>query len=334
MTPDQADAIAALCVFAAFADGSKGDAEREHIKAVFETLDGASHAGVYQRVMLKKTSATAEAAKLDTSELRSLAYEMAVAVCDADGVLAPAEREFLKQLAADLGIAGAEASTVEDEYEQVARELGAAPDDSVAVAPIPLEAEPAPAPPPAATPAPNPVDAEVDRMVLKYAILNAALELLPQNLATLAIIPIQTKMVYRVGKRYGVNLDAGHIKEFIGVVGVGMTGQVVENFARDLFGKIGKKVLGKTMGGMGKKVIKQTTSSLMTFATTYALGRVAKQYYAGGRTLSAIDLKSLFTSEVAQGKQVFEHHRPQIEQTSQTINPADVLKMVRGGGPL
>jgi hypothetical protein len=56
---------------------------------------------------------------------------------------------------------------------------------------------------------------EVDKMILNYAILNGALELLTDSLATMAIIPLQMKMVYRIGKAHGYELDRGHIKELL-----------------------------------------------------------------------------------------------------------------------
>jgi len=142
------------------------------------------------------------------------------------------------------------------------------------------------------------ISAEVDSSILKYSILNGALELLPQGLATMAIVPLQMKMVYGVGKAYGVSLDRGHIKELIATVGVGMTSQVVEGFARDLLGGLAKKFLGKTAG----KMVSTATGAAMSFATTYALGQVAKQYYAGGRKLSSVDLRALFSREVERAK--------------------------------
>jgi hypothetical protein len=47
---------------------------------------------------------------------------------------------------------------------------------------------------------------------------------------------------------------------------------------------------------MGKTVGNQAASSVMSFATTWALGQLAQQYYAGGRKLSAIELRSMFGS--------------------------------------
>ena len=50
---------------------------------------------------------------------------------------------------------------------------------------------------------------EQDRVILNYAILNGALELLPDSLASMAIISLQMKMMYRIGKSYGFDLDRG-----------------------------------------------------------------------------------------------------------------------------
>ena len=65
-------------------------------------------------------------------------------------------------------------------------------------------------------------EAELDKSILNYSILNGALELLPQSMASMAIIPLQMKMVYRIGKSYGYELDRGHIKDFLATAGIGM----------------------------------------------------------------------------------------------------------------
>ena len=348
MTPEQADAVASICIFAALADGQKHPEEREHLKTVFDSLDGSSHAQVYQRVVLKQTDLAAETAKLDSPELKQLAYEMAVCTTDADGVTTDAERAFLADLAGKLDIPSAQATVVREEADTVASfeleeeaksetltleditgeaaavGVGVAAGGAMAVA-----SSGAPSKPDEAT-AESAADAarekKLDSMVLKYSILNGALELLPQNLATMAVLPLQTKMVYRIGKEHGYSLDRKSIMEFIGVLGVGMTSQVVENFARDLFGSLAKKALGKTAG----KLVKKSTGPLMTFATTYAMGQVAKQYYAGGRTLKAVDLKAIFTREVEQGKKMFVKHEGDVQNASRNIKPTEVLNMVRG----
>ena len=331
------EAIGAICAMAALADGSTSPTERERIEGIFKGLSDSAGdearalATAYRRVMLKQTSVEAEAKALGSPEARAYAYEMAVAVCDADGRHSDAEGRFLEQLRAALGLSGKEAATVLDEADELAEIDLTAPVAATAAAAVGVgaAATAATAGPRNAPPLPpdaRNVSAEVDSSILKYSILNGALELLPQGLATMAIVPLQMKMVYGVGKAYGVSLDKGHIKELIATVGVGMTSQVVEGFARDLLGGLARKFLGKTAG----KVVKTATGAAMSFATTYALGQVAKQYYAGGRKLSSVDLRAIFGREVERAKGLYAQHRPQIEQSARTLDPRQVLSMVRG----
>jgi len=329
------EAIGAICAMAALADGSTSPTERERIEGVFKGLSDSAGdearalATAYRRVMLKQTSVEAEAKALGSAEARAYAYEMAVAVCDADGRHSDAEGRFLEQLRAALGLSGSEAATVLDEADELAEidltapvAAAAAVGVGAAAATVGAGSRSAPPLPPDA----RNVSAEVDSSILKYAILNGALELLPQGLATMAIVPLQMKMVHGVGKAYGFPLDKGHIKELIATVGVGMTSQVVEGFARDLLGGLARKFLGKTAG----KVVGAATGTAMSFATTYALGQVAKQYYAGGRKLSSIDLRALFGREVERAKGLYAQHQPQIERSAKTLDPRQVLSMVRG----
>ena len=76
-------------------------------------------------------------------------------------------------------------------------------------------------------------------MILRYAILDGALQLLPETLATMAIIPLQMKMVWRIGKAHGHDLDRASIKEFLATAGIGLGSQMVEGFARKLIGGFG-----------------------------------------------------------------------------------------------
>jgi uncharacterized protein (DUF697 family)/tellurite resistance protein len=335
MDTRQIEAIGAICVMAALADGSTSPAERERIDGIFKGLadggdDARALATAYRRVMMKQTSLEAEAQALGSPEARAYAYEMAVAVCDADGRHSDAEGKFLEGLRGSLGVSSSDAASVLREADEMAElDLAtpvAATATAAAAAGAAVGAGARPSTPPALPPDARSVSAEVDSSILKYSILNGALELLPQGLATMAIVPLQMKMVYGVGKAYGFSLDKGHIKELIATVGVGMTSQVVENFARDLLGGLAKKYLGKTAG----KVVGVATGAAMSFATTYALGQVAKQYYAGGRKLSSVDLRALFSREVERAKGLYAQHKPQIEESARTLDPRKVLSMVRG----
>jgi hypothetical protein len=70
----------------------------------------------------------------------------------------------------------------------------------------------------------------------------------------------------------------------------------------------------------------------MSFAMTYALGRVAQRYYAGGRRLDAASLKSAFTELLAEARGLVPHYRADIEQRAQSINPRELASLIRGTG--
>lgn len=299
---------------AAFADGGKADAERERLREIAGALagPGVDMPALYRDVLLRKVTVEAAAGRLAGRPAAALAYEMAVGVCDADGAQTAAEREFLSRLRGLLGLDTASAAAADRDVGQVVLAPVAAVAAAGAAAPPPL---------PSRTPA---ADAETDGMILNYAILNGALELLPENLATMAIIPLQMKMVYRIGKRHGYELDRGHIKEFAATAGLGLTSQVVEGFARKLL----KGVLGKGMvGGVANQVV----ASAFSFASTYALGKVAQAYYGGGRTLGAVQLKALFDDTVAKAKGMHAQHLPSIRQKAAGLDLPALLSEVRSG---
>jgi len=308
MTPERA--ILTLALYAAFADGEKHDRERETLRAMAESLGGnADLADLYQAVLLKRVSlADAIAALSDTGE-RQLAYEMALGVCEADGRMSPAEHTFLAELKRQLGLAAEAAQRIEDEAEAIV-EL------SEAAAPGPVVAVQA-----------SVSEAELDKSILNYSLMNGALELLPQSWASMAIIPLQIKMVYAIGRAHGVSLDQGHIKEFIAAAGVGLTSQYLEQFGRKLLGGLLGKMAGKTVGKVGGAA----TGMAFSFATTYALGQLAKRYYAGGRVMNTTLLQDTFQNLLGPAKQLQTQYLPQIRQQAETLDMGRVMAMVRGG---
>lgn len=312
MEADTREALAAVCLMAAFADGQKDDAERTHLKQVYDSLDLPNAPALYQKVLLRQTSLADEAQALIDPATRTLAYEMAVGVCDADGQTTADERAFLERLRSALDLDAGHATAVLHQAEALA--------DAPVTAPATASAASA-----AGSAAPTADDAELDGTILRYATLNGALELLPESLSTMAIIPLQMKLVYSVGQHYGYDLDRGHLKDFLATVGVGMTSQVVEGYARTLLGGFLKKSMGRAAGTMGKAA----TSSALSFATTYALGQAARTYYRQGRNISMDDLKAQFQTYVEDGKQLFDQHEGAVRQRADTINPTDLLSMVR-----
>lgn len=314
MTPQETRAILTLSLLAAFVDGDKHERERAEIKRIAEGLsadEGLNLPSLYHDVLMKRVSIVSAARDLPGVESRQLAYEMAVCVCDADGVQSQPEQRFLEELRATLAIAAPAATS----FARSADELAAVPLGTAGTTPA------------ATTPAGKTPDSEeIDRAILNAAILNGALELLPETLSTMAIIPLQMKLVYRIGQEHGYELDRGHVKDFLATAGVGLTSQFIEQAGRKLLGGL----LGKLGGGIGRGLGNQAVSSGMSFASTYALGHVAKRYYAGGRQLSTDMLKEAYASVVQEARQLQSQYLPAIQDKARTLDATKVLAMVRG----
>jgi uncharacterized protein (DUF697 family)/tellurite resistance protein len=327
MNPEQQRAILTLTLFAAFADGDKHAREREEIRRIADAL--AADAGtpdlmrLYQDVLLKRASLESAVAALGEAEHRQLAYEMAVCVCEADGHTSEAERRFLDDLKVRLGLDAGRVEAIENEADAIV-ELSQA---AAPYLPATSAAAAAAAAGPVVAAQPNVSEAELDKSILNYSLLNGALELLPQSWASMAIIPLQIKMVYGIGKAHGVSLDQGHIKEFIAAAGVGLTSQYLEQFGRKLLGGLLGKAAGKTVGKIGGAA----TGMAFSFATTYALGQLAKRYYAGGRRMDTTMLRDTFQNLLGPAKQMQTRYLPQIQQQAASLDMGRVMAMVRGG---
>jgi len=320
LTLEETRAVLSVALLAAFSDGLKDDREREAVKRVADALGpdaGFDLPGLYRDVLLAKPDLAKVAAELRSPESRQLAYEMAVGVCDADGAQGPAERTFLAKLAEALALPAAAASATSARADEVAEAAFAPTEAPAATASAPVSGT--------VLGKANISDAEMDKVILNAAITNAALELLPESLASMAIIPLQMRLVYRIGKAHGYEMDRTHAKDFIATLGVGLTGQYLEQFGRKLLGGL----LGGLGGGIGRGVGRQAASSGLTFATTYALGRVAQRYYAAGRTIDTATLKQTFASLLDEARGLAPRYREQIEQKAGTIDVRNLASLVR-----
>lgn len=324
MNLQQQQSVLTIAMLAAFADGAKDDTEREEIRRIAQSLAAEGNMPdlprLYQDVLLRRTSLESAAAALQDPTHRQLAYEMAVCVCDVDGRQTPTEREFLAHLKQTLQLGSAATAAFDQEEQALLNALDSATATTATKPGLPV---PVPSGPSAAA---VQRDAELDKSILNYALLNGALELLPQSWASMAIIPLQIKMVHAIGLAHGVELDRGHIKEFIAAAGVGMASQYVEQFGRKLLGGLLGKVAGKTLGNIGQAA----TGMAFSFATTYALGQVAKRYYAGGRVMSTAMLRESFQDMLGPAKQLQTEYLPQIRQKAATLDAGQIMSMVRG----
>lgn len=300
-------AVLTIAMLAAFADGENSEVERTALRRMAESFGPDSQINlwdIYQDVVDRHRQLGDVVAQLTTPEARSLAYDMAAGVCEADGSVNDRERAFLDALHAAL-------------------HPGAATPPPL-LAPASPGSSPAPAG--VAPPLLEPVDTgAIDKMVLNYAILNGALEMLPHGLATMAIVPLQMRMVFRIGKKYGYALDSGHIRDFLATAGVGLASQAVEGMARRLLGGLA----GGLLGGLGGAVVGTGTSFGFAFAGTYAIGHLADRYYAGGRKMDSTILRDTYARLLTDGKALFGQHSGAVQARARTLNPADVINLVR-----
>jgi uncharacterized protein (DUF697 family) len=229
---------------------------------------------------------------------------MAVAVAESDGVRSDAERAFLEKLRGLLGVDAAPAAELERQTQVLL------------TTPVAAAASPQ-----------TPDRATLDARILNAAILNGALELLPESLATMAIIPLQMRLVYDVGLAHGYALDRGHVTELLATVGAGVTGQAVEQVGRRILGGILGSIGGRMLGGLGR----QAVSSGVAFATTYALGQVAREYYASGRRIDAAQLKEVFQRMLQEARGMAGQYSGQIAEKARTIDVSSLASLVKRG---
>ncbi len=314
MTDQERDAVLGICLLAALCDGANDDSEKAEIDRISRTLaggGGADLAALHQDVQAGRRTLESSAGALGSPEARQLAYELAVCVCNADGAQSAPEAEFLGRLHRALGLEPAAVAAFSRQAE------------AVAALALPPASRGAGAGAPPGTPDP----AEIDQWILSASILNGALDLLPHSLATLAVIPLQMRLVYRVGRAYGYELDQGHVRDLLATVGVGLTSQAIEQVGRRLVGGLLRAVGGGMLGSLGS----QATGTALSFATTYALGQVAKRYYAGGRVIDAEGLRQVFEQMLGEARGLGERYAGEMQQKARSIDVGHLVESIRSG---
>lgn len=299
MNDSDREPIVTIALLAALADGQASAEERVKLEESLNRLGVSSVGNVAQQVAAGEVRLSNVTQRLSSDEARRLAYETAVVVCNTDGPANQKEIEFLAELRSALGLPAASVAGVD----QQARAAANAQVNSGSPPPV----------------------AGLDEFIQQQAIIAAALELLPEGLANLAILPLQLRMVYQIGQKHGQQLDANQIKDLAGTLGIGAAAQVVEGAVRKVFGGLTKGLLGGMLGG----VAGVAAGAAVTFASTYALGHVAKQYYAQGRSLSAADLRALFARFQEEAKGLFPKLQDQIQAQSKSLNLQSILGSLR-----
>jgi len=306
MNADDASRITQIALMAAMADGQISPEEQRELASVASRLGVPAATTAIDQPAAARQGIGVLAASLTDADARRTAYEVALAVCSVDGAPNPPEQAFLSALHGALGLAPA----ATHEFEDHLRALTAAPLGGALAA---------------ATPTTD--DASLDERILQQAMLTGALELLPDRLANLAILPLQLRLVYEVGQRYGQQLDANQVKDLVGTFGLGAAAQMVEGLVRKVLGGVASNIIGGLLGG----ATGVAAGAAVTFAATYALGHAAKQYYAQGRKISAEDLRSLFTRFQGEAQGLLPQVSGQIQSLAKQVHLPDVLSQIRSG---
>lgn len=301
---DQAAAVT-LALLAAAADGTQSPAEQAQLTTLAAKAGVSDLPALAKQVAAGKVGLREVAARFSDDAARREAYEIALLVCNADGPANAREQTFLTDLRAALGLGATDLRTTEQGVRALA---------TVSVAPAGAGASGA-----------TGSEAALDETILQQAMLTGALEILPDRLANLAILPLQLRLVYQVGQHYGQSLDADQIKDLAGTLGIGAAAQLVEGMVRKVLGGLTGGLLGGMLGG----ATGLAAGAAVSFAATYALGHVAKQYYAQGRKLSAEDLRSLFARFQEDARGLLPRVQDQIRRLAGTLNLQEVVDQLR-----
>ncbi|WP_394847696.1 TerB family tellurite resistance protein [Pendulispora brunnea] len=286
-----------ILVAVAKADGRLLAEERT---ALEEALEGVSLPdGVTLETLLEEeTDVEAQIQRIVSPEARRQTYDAAVAIALVDGERVSQENAILDRMKAAFGYA---ASIVPP-----------APNAVVAAVPPPQErggflADLVSETKDTILPSnikkvddPKRRGAEIEEDVLKYSIMSAVLGAFPVPgvaIATdVAVVALQAKLVRDIGQYFGNTMDKKAVSSLLGGV-VGGTGM-----------RIAVNNLAKLVPGWGS-VVGATTS----FATTWAIGKVAERYFASGGTVPVAQLRKEFKDAKKDGKEAYDKNKESVE---------------------
>jgi uncharacterized protein (DUF697 family)/tellurite resistance protein len=318
MQDQDREPVVTICLLAALVDGARSREEQAQFERIVAQLGGTPVAD--------GNATLTETARRLSPEARRLAYEMAVSVVYADGDANDLERAFLDELRAALALADDGVGTLDEEALSLAEApLGPGKPEPDGDRRIPRGLFASQGGIPTISP-----DAALDNLIRKQALLTGALELLPQNIASLAIIPLQMRLVHRIGTDYGQGLDLDQIRDLLGAMGIGAAAQVLDGMSRRIIGSLGRGLLGSVLGGIVGGTAGAAAGAGLSFVTTYALGHAAKQYYAQGRELSREDLAALYRRFRQEAEAILPGVQEQIHQQSQHMDLPKLLASIRG----
>ena len=255
-------ALIKLALLAACADSDGDGNGQAQLRRAAESLSAAAGENLaltLRDILLRRVALETLAAPLARPELKHLAYQVAVCICNADSAHNDLEHAFLERLRVALALDVRGARSFEREAD--------------AITGVPLQPDPSRAPLASAHPVD---DALVERMIEEYAELTAALAARAEPLPLLATLPLEMKLIYRVGKVYGEEPDRGQIHALLRQIDCDPVAHYVAAGG------------GLILAGAWDRprvhdaaAVEQVSRG--SYARTRALGRVARTVYGEGR---------------------------------------------------
>lgn len=285
MAINEREAAASLKVlaFMANADGTMHADERSVIDDAVTSanLPGVTTASIADG----KHDLDSALAEITSQEARDATFTSAFAIAYADRDCLPSEQAVLDRIE--------KAFVIPKERESFFKRMFSEARDTVSLARISPIADPAAR------------QREIDQDVLKYSTLSGVLGLNPIPIASiatdLAVVGLQAKMFRDIGQYWGRETTKDTITQVMGGLGVGTGARIAVNN------------LLKFIPGVGSVVAAGTN-----FASTWALGKVANQYWESGGKADMKMLRELFSRSKAEGKSVYKDHASEIEAKSRS----------------
>ncbi|HYF48779.1 MAG TPA: TerB family tellurite resistance protein [Planctomycetota bacterium] len=281
MAISEKEAVASLrvLVLVAKADGKLAKEERDSLESSLQNIS-LPKGVTLQNLLDEETNLDFQLKQLTGSEAQEACYTSAYAMAYADGECSPEEQKMLDHIKNTYKLS--------DEKTTILGRLFSEAKDTMLPSNIKFVADP------------TKRAAEVKEDTLKYSILSAVLGAFPVPglaiVTDLAVIGVQVKLIRDIGQYYGHQIDKAAAKSLLLGVGVGAGARIaVNNLAKFI------PVFGSAVGA--------TTS----FASTWAVGKMAVAYFENGCKADMNVLKKAFTEGQKEGKAAYNENKGVIE---------------------
>lgn len=283
LSEEQAVACLRLLFAVARADGEVAPAERRQLEAALAALPLRMLS--VDALIAEPVDIEAQFRLLDSQEARESAWQAMYTMAWADGACVPLEQAVLDLAQQRLDIADQQVTLVHRLYNEARDTL------------LPSAIQPIADPQRRA--------AEVREDTVKYAVLAAVLGAFPLPgmaiLTDLAVIAIQVKLVRDIGLYWGHKVDEQAAKSLLYGLGIGTGARLAVNN------------LAKLVPGWGSAV-----GATTSFAATWALGKVANEYFKNGAQDRPEALAAHFKDAEREGQAAYDAHKNEIAAKRRT----------------